>query len=138
MSVSPKDVQIVVLACIASVLALLLLVSHWGYLSRVVGDWLEAQRAAQDRLLTRPLCPSDDCPNFSFQVTECELQAVLVGGLAIGERENARGDIPGATENFRGCLISQGLSWEPCERGEPECRLLWPYRNTAMPSFVVE
>lgn len=138
MSIDRRDIWIVVLVWVTSVLTILLIASHWDYLSRVAGDWLEAQRAAQDRLLTRPLCPSGDCPNFSFQVTECELHATLVGGLALGESDRARGNIPAATEHFRGCLIDRGLSWEPCKRGEPECRLLRPYRNTAMPSFVAE
>ena len=94
-----------------------------------------------DHLLTRPTCESGECPNFNFRVTECELQAVQVGGLALSGRF-ARGDLESATEHFRGCLIDRGLSWEPCKRGEPECRFLHAFRTrdrgTALPSFVVD
>ena len=105
------------------------------------GEWLEARRPSVDHLLTRPLCASGDCHNFGFLVRECELQAVQVGGLALTDRY-ARGNVAGATEHFRGCLSDRGLSWEPCKRGEPECRFLRAFRTTrrgtALPSFTVD
>ena len=67
-------------------------------------------------LFTRPTCDPPDCSNFDFLVTECRLQAMEIAGkdrsLIIG------------TEHYRNCLIARGLSWVPCERGEPDCRLL--------------
>ena len=98
-------------------------------------DWLP-RLASVNHLLTRPLCESGDCPNFDFLVRECELQAAQVGGLA-----GTQGDSVGATEYFKGCLKTRGLSWAPCERGEPECRFLRRFqtrRVTALPSFIVD
>ena len=106
-----------------------------------VRDWLESRRRSLDHLLTRPVCESGDCPNFNFLVRECELQATQVGGLLM-TGSAARADVRGATEHFRGCLLDRGLSWEPCERGDPGCRFLRAIRTEGrslpLPSFVVE
>ena len=116
-----------------------------------ITNWLDnfwtddERRSSIDRLLTRPICESGDCDNFDFLVRECELQAVQVGGLAIPPRRRGevvgRGDPVSATEYFRGCLVAQGLSWKPCERGEPDCRLLWPFSTRlrrSLPSFIAK
>ena len=91
-----------------------------------------------DHLLTRPICESD-CENFDFIVRDCERKAVEVGGLALGRREMAFSrDVEDATKYFQGCLIDQGLNWETCERGEPDCRLLQSFRDRGggLPSFL--
>ena len=90
-------------------------------------------------LRTRPVCETD-CPNVGFRIRECEVDAAMAGGL--GSRRGRTGDVVAATEYFRGCLIDRGLAWEPCEHGEPECRLLRRYSTgrassgSSVPSFV--
>ena len=98
----------------------------WDSLPRLSGLLLRLgpEPARTGPLFTRPICESD-CENFGFIVRECELQSAQVGGLAYGR--DIRSDVVGATEFFRGCLISQGLSWVPCDRGDPECRMLYRY-----------
>ena len=91
-----------------------------------------------DHLLTRPICESG-CENFDFIVRDCERKAVEVGGLALGRGEMAFSrDVEEATTYFRGCLIDQGLNWDTCERGEPDCRLLQSFRDRGggLPSFL--
>ena len=80
-----------------------------------------------DHLLTRPIC-EPDCENFDFIVRDCERKSVQVGGLALG-RGDRRGDVGEATTYFRDCLIAQGLNWEPCAKGDPDCRLLYSFRD---------
>ena len=104
----------------------------WGLLP----DRPERPKRTVDHLLTRPICESD-CENFDFIVRDCERKAVEVGGLAVGRRERY-GDVEEATTYFRDCLIAQGLNWETCERGEPDCRLLKSFRDRGggLPSFL--
>ena len=118
---------------------------NWDSISSVYGSILEGVRRTHDisHLLTRPVCKSGDCPNFDFKVRDCERLAADVGGLSAPPRRNRderiafNPDVDGATEYLRGCLINQGLSWEPCDRGEPNCRLLGPYLGSTLPSFTV-
>ena len=104
----------------------------WGLLP----DWPERPERTVDHLLTRPICESD-CENFDFIVRDCERKSVQVGGLALG-RGDMRGDVGEATTYFRNCLIAQGLNWEPCAKGDPDCRLLYSfrYRGGGLPSFL--
>ena len=81
-----------------------------------------------------------DCENVDFRIRECEVNAAMAGGL--GSRRGRTGDVAAATEYFRGCLVDRGLSSEPCERGESECRLLRRYSTgrassgSSVPPFV--
>lgn len=122
---------------------------NWASISSLPGRILDTVRVTppdRSHLLTRPVCESGDCPNFDFLVRDCERLAVQVGGLAMPPRDPDRRErlrfVPpnreSATAYFRGCLVDRGLSWFPCERGDPECRLLYPYRGTTLQSFVVE
>ena len=129
---------------LAGVFCIYVFISQWEMV-RSVGEWLARQRPSMDHLLTRPLCASGDCPNFAFQVLDCERLAVQTGGLAMPPRDPDRPrprSVPPnrerATSYFRGCLVDRGLAWSPCERGEPECRLLYAFYGSALPSFVVD
>ena len=94
-----------------------------------------------DHLRTRPICEAD-CANLGFRIRECEIESVEAGGLAVVRRRRERrisGDPKAATEYFRGCMIDRGLSWEPCEQGEMECRLLRTFdvfSRYTIPSFI--
>ncbi len=95
-------------------------------------------RDLQAPLRTRPVCESN-CRNAEFRIRECEVSAAVAGGLA--SRRGLTGDVRAATEYFRGCLIDRDLSWETCEQGEPECRLLRRYSTRhgfSVPSFIEE
>ena len=74
---------------LAGVFCIYVFISQWEMV-RSIGEWLAPQRASMDHLLTRPLCASGDCPNFAFQVLDCERLAVQIGGLAMPPRDNSR------------------------------------------------
>ena len=120
-------------------------VLRWDVIStlseRVIAT-LSIDRPTYDHLRTRPICSGESCDNFEFRVRECELLAVDVGGLATIRRRRERpvlGNRVMATEYYRGCLVDRGLSWEPCQQGEPECRLLRRFTvitEYSVPSFI--
>ena len=109
--------------------------------SRVVGVVTSVVTSIQTRpnpyadLPTRPICEVD-CANADFRIRECEVMAAEVGGLGYRRRttpERSRS----ATEYFRGCLVDRGLAWQPCDRGQPGCRLLRGWgNNRRVPSFL--
>ena len=153
----PPSITWVHIACLSSVIVIAQFIAlNKAFISNSIyglSDWwrgfltdIKIERQEREaRLLTRPICDSGDCENFSFLVRECELQAVQVGGLATPPRRRGevvgRGDPEIATEHFRECLIGRGLSWEPCKFGEPECRLLRTFSiriRRSMPSFITE
>lgn len=107
---------------------------------RVVGVVTSVVTSVQTRpnhyadLPTRPICEVD-CANVDFRIRECEVMAAEVGGLGYRRRTTPQRS-RAATEYFRGCLIDRGLTWEPCDRGQPGCRLLRGWgNNRRVPSF---
>lgn len=68
-----------------------------------------------NKLLTRVLYDRDSLDD-RFIIKECEIDA-----YKIGQFDSRSPDIEWATSRFRRCLRSEGLAWERCRVGEPDC-----------------